>query len=115
MWYSCILLRRQKKLSFKPLTDNPTCLVCSSGTGDDGNVETTRSHSAPSPRWWSRLRGGTKPGLRSAARIRGQPAASGHDEADDGNGAGEEGADAHAGAAEAVPRAAAAAAAAASS
>lgn len=70
------------------------------GTGCSRNVAATRRHTASSPCWGRGLWGGAEPGLRSTAGLRGQPAAGGHDETDDGDGAGEEGADAHDGAAE---------------
>lgn len=70
------------------------------GTGCGGNVTTTGRHPAPSPCWGCGLGGGAQPGLGSTSGLRGQPAAGGHDEADDGDRAGEAGADAHDGAAE---------------
>lgn len=70
------------------------------GTGCGGNVTTTGRHPAPSPCWGCGLGGGAQPGLGSTSGLCGQPAAGGHDEADDGDRAGEEGADAHDGAAE---------------
>lgn len=77
----------------------PLLSVCT-GTRRSGNVTTTGRHPTSSPCWWRGLRGGPQPGVRTTSGLRGQPAAGGHDETDDGDGAGEEGADAHDGAAE---------------
>lgn len=73
---------------------DPLLSACA-GTRCGGNITTTGRHPASTPCWGRGLRGGSQPGVRSTSGLRGQPAAGGHDETDDGNGAGEEGADAH--------------------
>lgn len=70
------------------------------GTRCGGNVATAGRHPAASPCWGRGLGCGAQPGVGTTSGLRGQPAASGHDETDDGDGAGEEGADANDGAAE---------------
>jgi len=67
-----------------------------------GNVTSTWCHTTSSPCWGCCLWGGAQPGVRSPSGLHGQPAADSHDEADDGDGAGEEGADANDGAPEAA-------------
>lgn len=98
----------------KQLNVSPLLSFLCPGTGRSGDVTAARRHPTAAPGQWRFVWGGAQPGLRPATRLRGQPAAGRHDEADDGHGAGEAGADAHDGAAEAAahPGAAAAAAAA---
>lgn len=56
------------------------------GTRCGGNVTATRRNTPSSPCGGRCLRSGTQPRVGSAAGLRQQPAAGGHDEADDGDG-----------------------------